>query len=70
MAAVALIILAEKTLPWPAFVRYATARRACALWCAGDCVTPTFPFQKDGSAAMPAEMQMKMPGSRSALAMK
>ena len=71
MAAVTLIIIAEKTLPWPRLVPYATA---VALVLYGALVTtspqllPT--FQKDGSAATPAEMQMKMPERGSAPATK
>ena len=43
MAAVTLIILAEKMLPWPRLMPHASRRgcRACALRCAGDCVIAT-----------------------------
>ena len=71
MAVVALIILAERTLPWPRLAPYAVA---VGLVLFGALVTVTSQllptFQKGGSAAMPAEMQMEMPGSRSAPAMK
>ncbi|MGA6936452.1 MAG: DUF2182 domain-containing protein [Pseudolabrys sp.] len=45
MAAVTLIILAEKMLPWPRLMPHASRRgcRACALRCAGDCVIATPP---------------------------
>ena len=40
MAAVTLVILAEKTMPWPRLApRYGW--RTCALWCAGGYVTST-----------------------------
>jgi predicted metal-binding membrane protein len=71
MAVVTLIILAEKALPWPRFARYATAAALVlygALVIASSQLYPT--FKKDGGAAMPAEMQMTMPGSGSAPAMK
>ncbi|MGC2825485.1 MAG: DUF2182 domain-containing protein, partial [Pseudolabrys sp.] len=71
MAAVTLIILAEKMLPWPRLMPHAAAAALVfygALVIASSQLHPT--FQKDGSAAMPAEMQMKMPGSGSAPAMK
>ena len=71
MAAVTLIILAEKMLPWPRLMPYAAAVALVlygALVIASSQLHPT--FKKDGSAAMPAEMQMKMPGSGSAPAMK
>ena len=71
MAAVTLIILAEKMLPWPRLVPHAAAAALVlygALVIASSQLHPT--FKKDGSAAMPAEMQMKMPGSGSAPAMK
>jgi predicted metal-binding membrane protein len=62
MAAVTLLIFAEKTLPW---LRVAPYSAAVALVLYGALVItspqllPT--FQEDGGAAMPAEMQMKMP---------
>ena len=62
MAAVTLIILAEKTLPWPRLASYAVAVALVlygALVITSPQLLPT--FQKDGGAAMPAEMQMKMP---------
>ena len=71
MAAVTLIILAEKMLPWPRLMPHAAAAALVlygALVIASSQLHPT--FKKDGSAAMPAEMQMKMPGSGSAPAMK
>jgi predicted metal-binding membrane protein len=71
MAAITLIILAEKMLPWPRLMPYAAAAALVlygALVIASSQLHPT--FKKDGSAAMPVEMQMKMPGSGSASAMK
>ena len=71
MAAVTLIILAEKTLPWPRLMPYAAAAALVlygALVIASSQLHPT--FKKDGSSAMPAEMQMKMPASGSASTMK
>lgn len=63
MAAVALIILAERTLPWPWLARYAVAL-ALVLYGALVIVSSQLypPIQKGGSAVMPAEMQMEMPG--------
>ena len=71
MAAVALIILAERTLPWPWLARYAVAL-ALVLYGALMIVSSQLypPIQKGGSAAMPVEMQMEMPGSRSPPAKK
>jgi hypothetical protein len=57
-----LIIFAEKTLPWPRLVPYAAAVALViygALVITSPQLLPT--FQQDGGAAMPAEMQMKMP---------
>ena len=62
MAAVTLIIFAEKTLPWPRLAPYAAAVALVlygALVITSPQLLPT--FQKDGGAAMPAEMPMKMP---------
>jgi len=62
MAAVTLIILAEKTLPWPRLAPYTTAGALVlygALVIASPQLLPT--FQQDGGATIPAEMQMKMP---------
>jgi predicted metal-binding membrane protein/nitrogen-specific signal transduction histidine kinase len=66
MAVVTLIILAEKTLPWPRLAPYATAF-ALVLYGALVIASPQFlfTFREDGSADMSAEMQMKMPGSSS-----
>ena len=72
MAAVALIILAERTLPWPRFAPY-TAALVLVLYGALVIVSPQLlpTFQKkDGGAPMPAEMQMQMPGRGNAPAMK
>jgi predicted metal-binding membrane protein len=71
MAAVTVIIFAEKTLPWPRLAPYATAV-ALVLYGALVTVSPQLlpTFQKDGSAATPAEMQMKMPERSSAPGMK
>src|SRR5262245_43217312 len=71
MAAVTLIVFAEKTLPWPRVVPYATA---VALVLYGALVTavpqllPT--FDRDASAIRPAEMPMMMPGAGTAPAIK
>ena len=62
MAAVTLIIFAEKTLPWPRLARRAAAFALVvygALVIASPQLLPT--FQEDGGAAMPAEMRMKIP---------
>jgi predicted metal-binding membrane protein len=62
MAVVTLIIFAEKTLPWPRLTPYAVGAALVlygALVIASPELLPT--FQKDSGAAMPAEMQMKMP---------
>jgi predicted metal-binding membrane protein len=69
MAVITLIIFAEKTLPWARLAARSTAAALVAYGAvviAAPQVLPT--FQKDG--AMPAEMQMKMPGSGSMPAMK
>jgi predicted metal-binding membrane protein len=63
LAAVTLIILAEKTLPWPRLAPYAAAVALVlygALVITSPQLLPT--FQQDGGAARPAEMPMKMPG--------
>src|SRR5262245_24579994 len=63
MAAVTLIIFAEKTLPWPRLAPYATAGALVlygALVITSPQLLPT--FQQDGGAAMPTEMPMMMPG--------
>jgi predicted metal-binding membrane protein len=70
MAVITLIVFAEKTLPWGRLAPRATAAALVAYGAvviAAPQVLPT--FQKDG-AAMPAEMQMKMPGSGTAPAIK
>ena len=61
MALVTFIILAEKTLPWPRLMPYATAV-ALVLYGALVIVSPQLlpTFQRDGGAAVPAEMQMQM----------
>jgi predicted metal-binding membrane protein len=62
MAAVTLIIFAEKTLPWPRLAPYAAAVGLVlygALVITSPQLLPT--FKEDGAATMPAEMQMKMP---------
>jgi predicted metal-binding membrane protein/signal transduction histidine kinase len=66
MAVITLIILAEKTLPWPRLAPYATAF-ALVLYGALVIASPQFlfTFRKDGGADMPAEMPMKIPGSPS-----
>lgn len=71
MAAVTLIILAEKMLPWPRLVSYAVGV-ALVLYGALVITSPQLlpSFQKNGSTAMPAGMQMKMPERGSAPAMK
>ena len=61
MAAVTLIVFAEKTLPWPRLAPYVTAGALVlygALVITSPQLLPT--FQQNG-AAMPAEMPMKMP---------
>ena len=63
MAAVTLVIFAEKTLPWPRLAPYATAGALVlygALVITSPQLLPT--FQQDAGAAMPAEMPMTMPG--------
>ncbi|MGB7013473.1 MAG: hypothetical protein WBD97_24140 [Pseudolabrys sp.] len=58
-------------LPWPRLVPHAAAVALVlygALVIVSSQLHPT--FKKDGSAAMPAEMQMTMPGGGSAAAMK
>ena len=70
MAVITLIVFAEKTVPWGRLAPRATAAALVAYGAvviAAPQLLPT--FQKDG-AAIPAEMQMKMPGSGSAPAMK
>jgi predicted metal-binding membrane protein len=70
MAVITLIVFAEKTLPWGRLAPRATAATIVtygAVVIAAPQVLPT--FQKD-SAAVPTEMQMNMPGSGSAPAMK
>jgi len=70
MAVITLIVFGEKTLPWGRLAPRATAAALVAYGAvviAAPQLLPT--FQKDG-AAIPAEMQMKMPGSGSAPAMK
>jgi predicted metal-binding membrane protein len=70
MAVITLIVFAEKTLPWGRLAPRVTAAALVAYGAvvvAAPQVLPT--FQKDG-AAMPAEMQMRMPGSGNAPAMK
>jgi predicted metal-binding membrane protein len=69
MAVVTLIIFAEKMLPWPTLVRY-TGAVVLVLYGALVIASPQLTFPKDGSAAMPAEIQMKMPGSGSTPAIK
>ena len=62
MAAVTLIIFAEKMLPWPRLAPRAAAFALVvygALVVASPQLLPT--FQEDGGAAMPAEMRMKIP---------
>jgi predicted metal-binding membrane protein len=63
MVAVALIILAEKTLPWPRLAPYATAGVLVlygALVITSPQLLPT--FHQDGGSPMPAGMPMVMPG--------
>ena len=63
MAAVTLIILAEKTLPWPRLTPYATAGALVlygALVITSPQLLPT--FHQDGGSPMPTEMPMVMPG--------
>jgi len=63
MAAVTLIILAEKTLPWRRLAPYTTAGALVlygALVIASPQLLPT--FQQDGGAAVPAKMPTMLPG--------
>src|SRR5262249_13069613 len=63
MAAVTLIIFAEKTLPWPRLAPFATAGVLVlygALVVTSPQLLPT--FQQDAGAAMPAKMPTMMPG--------
>ena len=71
MAAVTLIILAEKTLPWPRAVSYSVGAML-VLYGALLTVTPQlFPtVGKNSNATMPAEMPMKMLATGSAPIMK
>jgi predicted metal-binding membrane protein len=62
MAVVTLIILAEKTLPWPRLAPYATAGALVlygALVITSPQLLPT--FEQNGGATMPAEMPMTFP---------
>jgi signal transduction histidine kinase/predicted metal-binding membrane protein len=64
MAAVALVIFAEKTLPWPWLARYAAAFALVlygALVITSPQFLPTYEGRRGGD--VPAEMQMKTPGS-------
>jgi len=70
MAVITLLVFAEKTLPWGRLAPRATAAALVtygAVVIAAPQVLPT--FQKD-NGPMPTEMQMNMPGSGSAPAMK
>jgi len=71
MVAVTFIIFAEKMLPWPRLAPYATAG-VLVLYGALVITSPQLlpSFQQDGGAAMPAEMQMKMPERNGAPAMR
>jgi len=71
MAAVTLIILAEKTLPWPRAVSYSVGAML-VLYGALLTVTPQlFPtVGKNSNATMPAEMPMKMLATGSVPIMK
>jgi predicted metal-binding membrane protein len=69
MAILTLIILAEKTLPWPRAASY-TAGVGLVLYGALLIASPQPTIQNNGSAPMPSEVQMKMPGSNSAPVMK
>ena len=63
MAAVALVIFAEKTLPWPRLAPYATAGALVlygALVITSPQLLPT--FHQDGGSPKPTEMPMVMPG--------
>src|SRR5262249_51747702 len=71
MAVITLIVFAEKTLPWGSVAPRATAAALVvygAVVIAAPQVLPS--SKKDDGAAMPAEMQMKMPGTANAPAMK
>jgi predicted metal-binding membrane protein len=70
MGVITLIVFAEKTLPWGRLAPRATAAALVAYGLAVIAAPQVLPtFQKDG-VTPPAEMQMKMPGSGSAPAMK
>ena len=63
MAAVTLVIFAEKTLPWPRLAPYATAGALVlygALVITSPQLLPT--FHQDGGSPKPTEMPMVMPG--------
>jgi hypothetical protein len=61
MAVVTLIVLAEKTLPWPRAASY-TAGVGLVLYGALLIASAQPTIQNNGSAPMPSGMQMKMPG--------
>jgi predicted metal-binding membrane protein len=61
MAVITLIVLAEKTLPWPRAASY-TAGVGLVLYGALLIASAQPTIQNNGSAPMPSGMQMKMPG--------
>src|SRR5262245_47266859 len=62
MAAISLIIFAEKTLPWPRLAPYAAAVVLVVYGALVTAVPQLLPtFDQDASAIMPAEMPMMMP---------
>ncbi len=70
MAVITLIVFAEKTLPWGRLAPRAAAAALVAYGAAVIAAPQVLPtFQKNG-VTLPAEMQMKMPGSESAPDMK
>ena len=70
MAVITLIVFAEKTLPWGRLASRATAAALVAYGAVVIAAPQVLPTFQKGAAAIPAEMQMKMPGSGSAPAMK
>jgi predicted metal-binding membrane protein len=69
MAVITLVILAEKTLPWPRFASY-TAGVVLVLYGALLIASPQVAIQNDGNVQTPSEIQMKMPGRSTAPAVK
>ena len=66
MAVVTLVILAEKTLPWPTYASYTTGV-VLVLYGALLIASPQLTIQKNDSAHIPVEMPMKVPGGAPAM---